>query len=370
MNAFPNSRWCLLTLVALLMAGCQSGNESPEVLYERASIQWTRGNFEDAIGLFDKAIAAAPDRAEAYFRRADSYRKLGLHDQAVQDFDACLERDPGNRDALNDKGICQAESQQFEAAMATFTQLIDADDSDSLALRNRGLCLFDLGRYEDALVDYERARQRNGEDAETWFQMGNALLQLDRLPEAIEHYTTAIQHRPEYARAWMNRGLARYQLGERAAGMAELQRASELDPGIVIPPIDWTSDDVPGEVVVAAKPIVPAVEAWSLIEAAAVGYLQSAGYEDCTVDAVLRSHQCGRITATRGNTRVQIYVGIASLEADTTRIPGPVEEGPSALLILAPEANATQPEDVGVLHFEPQWQPDDVRPLLLEVQVP
>ena len=46
----------------------------------------------------------------------------------------------------------------------------------------------------------------------------------------LDDYTIAIQHRPDYARAWMNRGLARYQQGERAAGMAELQRASELDP--------------------------------------------------------------------------------------------------------------------------------------------
>jgi len=238
-----NCTHAILRLAPLLLTacviGCSASTDSPQVSLEKAHIQKERGHFEDAIPLYDAAIALLPESTDAYYSRGDCYRQLGLFDQAVADFDACLKIDPQLHGARNDKGICLAESGQFAAAVDVFSEVIQQDPADAQAYRNRALSLYHQQKFQAAIRDYDQSLQQNADDPETWFQKGNAVRAVDRLPEAVECYTEAINRAPNFAYAWMNRGVARYQLGERKEGLAELTHASELNGDIVVPAIDW-----------------------------------------------------------------------------------------------------------------------------------
>lgn len=368
----PHAFSRLTLLLLLATAGCSASTDSPQVSLEKAHIQKERSNFEDAIGLYDAAIARLPDSTDAYYSRGDCYRQLGLYEQAVSDFDKCLQLDPEAHGARNDKGICLAESGQFEAAVAVFSDVIAHDPGDAQAYRNRALSLYHQARFAEAVADYDQSLQRNSDDPETWFQKGNAVRALNQLAEAVVCYTEAINRAPDFAYAWMNRGVARYQLGERKEGLAELAHASELNGDIVVPNIDWLTADSRADdgVHVAAKPMTPVVDTWSLVVAAARQHLQSKGYTSIELETAFAAQQCGRLTATRKNETISILLGTATAGAASIRVPAP-DGTLCGLLIMAPETAAAKPEDVGVLHFDPAWQPTtNATPVLLDVTLP
>lgn len=370
----------LSVLALLVLCGCSANQDSPEVTLEKANIQWQRGNFEEAIRFYDDAIRSMPQHDEAHYRRGDCYWKLGLHKQAIEGFDTCLEINPQYYDALNDKGVCLAQTGQFEAATEVFGQLINVDNNNGLAYRNRGLCLFDMQQFEAAIADYDRAIACDSEDAESWFQKGNAQLQINRFQEAINNYTEAIKREPEFAKAWMNRGLARYRLGERKEAMAELHHASELDNRIVIPAIDWENVGIPespaaegNDVVVVARPVVPAIELWSLVEMAAKAHLRSQGYTALEVNRSFGNHHCCFINATHNKRSVRIYVAVTMDDKTSVVIPAIVDDTtPTALLVLAPKDNAATTDDVSVKLFDPSWNPQtaSTAPVLLKLAIP
>ncbi|MCR9197616.1 MAG: tetratricopeptide repeat protein [Planctomycetaceae bacterium] len=364
-----------LLLIACVI-GCSASTDSPQVTLEKAHIQKERGNFEEAIPLYDAAITLLPESTDAYYSRGDCYRQLGLFDQAVADFDDCLQLDPQSHGARNDKGICLAESGQFAAAVGVFTEVIRQDPADAQAYRNRALSLYHQQQFEAAIADYDQSLQRNADDPETWFQKGNAVRALSRLPEAVECYTEAINRAPNFAYAWMNRGVARYQLGERKEGLAELAHASELNGDIVVPGINWldasaaNGDAKNGDVHTVAKPVTPVVDAWSLVLAAAQEHLQSLDYTDIQQTSTFDAQQCAVLTATLDGRPVQVCLAAATTGRATIRVPAPGSDT-AALLIMAPEAGAAKTEDVGVLHFDPAWQPDaNSTPVLLDVLLP
>ena len=375
-----NCTHAILRLAPLLLTacviGCSASTDSPQVSLEKAHIQKERGHFEDAIPLYDAAIALLPESTDAYYSRGDCYRQLGLFDQAVADFDACLKIDPQLHGARNDKGICLAESGQFAAAVDVFSEVIQQDPADAQAYRNRALSLYHQQKFQAAIRDYDQSLQRNADDPETWFQKGNAVRAVDRLPEAIECYTEAINRAPNFAYAWMNRGVARYQLGERKEGLAELTHASELNGDIVVPAIDWlnasaaNSDAKDGDVHTVAKPVTPVVDPWSLVVAAARQHLQAQGYTQVRQTSAFDAQQCAVLTATLDGQPVEVCLATATTGRATIRVPSPGTSS-AALLIMAAEVGAATTEDVGVLHFNPAWQPDaDATPVLLDVQLP
>lgn len=374
MNCHPPVFRLAALLLTACVIGCSASTDSPQVRLEKAHIQKERGNFEEAIALYDAAIALLPENTDAHYSRGDCYRQLGLFDKAVTDFDACLKIDPQLHGARNDKGICLAESGQFAAAVDVFSEVIQQDPTDAQAYRNRALSLYHQQKFEAAVADYDQSLRHNGDDPETWFQKGNAVRALTRLPEAVECYTEAINRAPNFAYAWMNRGVARYQLGERKEGLAELTHASELNGDIVVPAIDWlwaAADDADdGNVHTVAKPVTPVVDPWSLVVAAAVQHLQSRGYTDVQQTSAFDAQQCAVLTATLDGQPVRVCLASATTGRATVRVPAPGSAS-AALLIMAAEAGAAKTEDVGVLHFNPAWQPGkDATPVLLDVLLP
>jgi len=95
---------------------------------------------------------------------------------------------------------------------------------------------FDLLDREDlaAAVDhFEAALQRGRSDDRAWFGLGVAKYQLGRNVEAAEAFSWCIaigNAGRGIAAAFALRGMARIRLGEREAGMADIQNAIARDP--------------------------------------------------------------------------------------------------------------------------------------------
>ncbi len=70
-----------------------------EAYYNRGIVYGRLGNYKQALGNFDRAIALNPAYAEAYYNRAASYYSLGNQRQAFEDMKTAAGL--GDEDAKN-----------------------------------------------------------------------------------------------------------------------------------------------------------------------------------------------------------------------------------------------------------------------------
>jgi tetratricopeptide (TPR) repeat protein len=94
----------------------------------------------------------------------------------------------------------------------------------------QGDALRNWERLEDSLNCYEKALSIKPSDYWSWYQLGKVLQQLHRYQEAIECYNHALDAEPEAALTWYNRACCQALLGKKAAAIANLQRAIDLNP--------------------------------------------------------------------------------------------------------------------------------------------
>ncbi|MDO8446257.1 MAG: tetratricopeptide repeat protein [Deltaproteobacteria bacterium] len=69
------------------------------------------------INSYSEIIKSNPADAYPYYKRANAYKKLGLHEQALSDFEMAINLKPDYADALYNRGNLLRELEQFEKAI-------------------------------------------------------------------------------------------------------------------------------------------------------------------------------------------------------------------------------------------------------------
>ncbi|MCM1349126.1 MAG: tetratricopeptide repeat protein [Firmicutes bacterium] len=150
--------------------------------FGRAMDQMTVKNYAAAIADLDKAIAAAPDFTVAYLVRSVARNRLS------------------------------------EAPV---------DKSDKSLPRESSL----RARKQQVIADLDSVIHLSPRMAIAYFNKGVALAEMKDFTSALNAFNQAIKIKPDFGEAYYNRGYSYFQLGNRAAGAADLSRAGEL--GIV-----------------------------------------------------------------------------------------------------------------------------------------
>ena len=83
-------------------------------------------NWEKAMQLHDKSVAADPKNATAYLWRAISWSNLGFFDRAAADLDRCIELDPSYHNCVRWKAVTLLNAGKTEPALALFEQGVSA----------------------------------------------------------------------------------------------------------------------------------------------------------------------------------------------------------------------------------------------------
>ncbi|MBW6398725.1 tetratricopeptide repeat protein [Roseomonas sp. HJA6] len=152
--------------------------------------------FEEAVALFDRTLALAPQHLAARIERTGALVQAGR----VQ-----------------------------EAAAAAGTLL--AENADHPAIRMEAAVVARaLGRHEEALDHYEVAARHAAEPGPALINVANLARQAGRLQRALEAAHAATECLPGSTAAWMALALAARAAEETSTEQAALQRAAEADP--------------------------------------------------------------------------------------------------------------------------------------------
>jgi tetratricopeptide (TPR) repeat protein len=159
------------------------------------------GRLEEAAAAYRRAIAIAPDFAEAEANLGKALAKLGRHAEAVSHYQRALrgtEEDPDVRHSL---AISLERAGRGAEAIEEYRRVIASRPDHPLAHFNLGLALKHMGRWEEALAAFGEALRVAPGDAEACYERGLVLARAGRPGEAAAEFEAALRLRPGYAEA-------------------------------------------------------------------------------------------------------------------------------------------------------------------------
>ena len=114
-----------------------------------------RGYLDDAIPYYAKIIELDPADtsivAAAYNNLGLVYEQKGNYEEAIKNFDRAIDLNPNDASAYGNRGTAYGQKGDYEEAIADYTQAIGLNPNDATAHYNRGITYGQKGDYEEAI---------------------------------------------------------------------------------------------------------------------------------------------------------------------------------------------------------------------------
>jgi serine/threonine protein kinase len=188
--------------------------------------------YDEAVGVFDRALVKEPNSIEAWNGRGRAQLKLNRYDMAIASFDKATSIDPRSFTAWFSKGEALASETRFAEASEAFKEALQIQPESFVTLNRYGFTLLSLEKYSEALAVYQKAIKIKQDDPETWLHRGLALGKLERYSEALGSFEKVLEIKPDDARALMGKGLALNGLKKYPQAIASFSKAIEVQPDL------------------------------------------------------------------------------------------------------------------------------------------
>ena len=176
------------------------------------------------------AQPSSPGSAAALADSGTALSDKGQQDQAVQEFNKAIELDPNSARAFLGRGIAYVRKDIFDQAISDCTKAIQLDPKLAAAYGFRGYAYFREKQNQLALSDCSKAIELDPKDKRFYMFRGAVYTAIDQWKPAIQDYTTAIELDPNYADAYYVRGMCYNVLGKTKNYQEDLRKAKQLDP--------------------------------------------------------------------------------------------------------------------------------------------
>jgi len=196
----------------------------------RGNAYASKGEYDRAILMYNKAIENDPGKATAYFNRGVTYYDKGEYDRAILDYTKAIEIDLRFPEAYYNRGVVYAKKGEYDRAILDYTKAIEINPKYTDPYINRGYVYLYKGEYDLAIQDYTKVIEIVPGDVMAYYNRGIAFANKDEFDRAILDYDKAIEIDPEYAYAYNNRGSAYYEKDEYDRAILDFDKAIEIDP--------------------------------------------------------------------------------------------------------------------------------------------
>ena len=199
--------------------------------YRRRGIEAEqRGEKQQAIGHYTKAIGLQPKDSNTYLLRGRAYYDIGTHDLAIQDWNKSIELDPGNVRAYLCRGLAHYGKGELDFAIQDYTKSLDLNPANAFVYHLRGSAHDRKGELDLAIQDYTKSLELYPDNAVTYLSRGRAHYHKDELDLALQDYTKSLDLNPDNAVAYLGRGLARFDKGELDLALQDYTKSLDLNP--------------------------------------------------------------------------------------------------------------------------------------------
>ena len=207
-------------------------NENLEDLKQRASQLFHDKNWDKLIPVCTKIFDLEQEpheKARAYVQRGIAYLYKGDFDQAITDFTKALELKDNYAEAYCERGIAYSVKDDLNRAIADFTKALELKDYYAEAYHNRGVAYSLKDDLDQAITDFTEALKIDPDDAETHRGCGIAWSKKGDHERAIAYFNESIRLRSENSMMYVDRGITYDEKGDYDLAIADFSKAINLD---------------------------------------------------------------------------------------------------------------------------------------------
>lgn len=187
------------------------------------------GRYEEALAIFDRAVAEEAESANVWGSRADLLGRMRRYEEALESCNKALSLDGDDARVLSIRGYVYLMQGRYEEAFRDFEKALRLRPDSPNIWDRRGDALMYMSEPERALESYESALKLRPDHFHALSSRGDALQHLGRFEEAVTSYDLAISVRAESAATWARRGQALFSLKRFGEAAASFERAGTLD---------------------------------------------------------------------------------------------------------------------------------------------
>ncbi|MBD3349238.1 MAG: tetratricopeptide repeat protein [Candidatus Eisenbacteria bacterium] len=249
----------LAVLAFLVNANLYSvDRQSPyaQIHYRLGIIYADRGEDEQAMSEFERAIRIDPDYPRSYLNLGALLAENGRHEEAIDAFEEVLSIDPSYADARTNLAMAHMARGHHEKAQEELERVLEAEPRNARALTQLGVALYGSGREEaalDALSRAEAADEEGTERAEIEFYRGmiegraggqltvaaeraiaraDSLIQEGRAGEAVAVLEEAVAMAPDSGVPLQRLALLERNMGLTEEAISHLREALRIEPTV------------------------------------------------------------------------------------------------------------------------------------------
>ena len=141
--------------------------------YINGMFEFLKGNDEDSIDHFTRAIQIDPNHTLAYMSRGSAFFRSDQLDNAIADFDRAIELKPELARSYHLRGLSKERQGNDKEAMADFESAIDLDPEYGAAYYSRATLHTKMGNEDLAVEDIKMVEHLTNKNIESFANENN-----------------------------------------------------------------------------------------------------------------------------------------------------------------------------------------------------
>jgi tetratricopeptide (TPR) repeat protein len=193
----------------------------------RARVLAGLGRLDEALADYAAVIADDPNHAEHYLERGNIMRRLGRDDEAFADYATAMKLSPPFPEIYYNRGDLRLDAGDREGALADFSYVLELDPERVEAYLGRAGIYLEDGDVAAAEADVLAGLHCDAGNAYLQALLGQVCLAKGNVQAAIQACGQAIAADPGLQEAWACQAEAFFETGDHARAVTSLDRALE-----------------------------------------------------------------------------------------------------------------------------------------------
>lgn len=152
-----------------------------------------KGDFQNAIKDYDKAIELNSNSGEYYFRRAFAYGMIGNLSSALRDYNSAINYKFSLPETFYNRGLIFYRMKSYQAAIWDFDKSLELNTENYSTFYNRGITYFQINEYEKAYTDFSQAIKLNPKHTKSYIMRAKIACKKGLIISATKDQNKAIE---------------------------------------------------------------------------------------------------------------------------------------------------------------------------------
>ena len=186
--------------------------ENGMALYDKASALRALGRTDEELACYKSLVKKNPKEWRIWMRMGDITLEEGQFDSAIGNYDKALELDPNLVPALIHRAIALSMMEKWKEAIKSVQSATKLAPDDIEPWKILGDVNLRAGKYKSAVKALKKAAQIDPHDASIENTLGMVSYRSGRPREAIKHFKRATIRKKNHLSAWRNLGFIHMEL--------------------------------------------------------------------------------------------------------------------------------------------------------------